>query len=368
MPDDLELDPRSWLVAGGRPTDAGEPTNTPLVAASNFGRPADRAYARSDGTSTWEALETVLGGLEKARAVTFSSGMAAAAAVFDLVPPAATVVLPDDCYHGVSSLAAERAEKGTLAVEIHPVTDTDAWIDAMARADLVWLETPTNPLLSIADLEAIGSAQRSPDCLFVVDNTFATPLNQQPLDMGADISMQSATKFIGGHSDLLGGVLTTRRDDLLERLVSRRTLLGATPGALESYLALRGLRTMGLRIDAAQATAQVLAERLAAHRAVKVVRYPGLADHPGHEIARDQLGGFGTMISFDLVDAETADRLCLDLRLIRHATSLGAVESTIERRGAISGQEHLPPGLLRLSVGVEVMEDIWADLEQALGG
>ncbi len=361
-----ELDPRSWLVSGGRPSSPGDPLNAPLAPASNYQLPAGRSYARSGGTPTWEALEAVLGGLESARAISFASGMAAAAAVFDLLKPGATVVLPDDCYHGVSALAAGRAAAGALSVERHAVSDTEAWLGAATRADLLWLESPTNPLLSIADLRAIGAAPRSEGCLLVVDNTFATPLNQQPLDVGADISMQSATKFIGGHSDLLGGVLTTRRDELFDALVESRTLLGATPGTLEAYLALRGLRTMALRLETAQASAGVLAERLAEHPRVVRTRYPGLASHPQHALAADQLGGFGSLVSFDVESAGEGDRVCAALRLIQHATSLGAVESTIERRAAVHGQEHLPPGLLRLSVGIEAVEDLWTDLDSAL--
>ncbi len=337
-----------------------------MVPASNYLLPADRSYARSGGTPTWEALEAVLGGLESARAISFASGMAAAAAVFDLLDPGAMVVLPDDCYHGVGALAAGRAARGALTVERYSVADTEAWVGAAGRADLLWLESPTNPLLSIADLRAIGAAPRREGSLLVIDNTFATPLNQQPLDIGADISMQSATKFIGGHSDLLGGVLTTRSDELVDALVTARTLLGATPGTLEAYLALRGLRTMALRLETAQTNAGVLARRLAQHPLVVHTRYPGLASHPQHEIAADQLGGFGSLISFDVESAEKGDRVCAALSLVQHATSLGAVETTVERRAAVPGQEHLPPGLLRLSVGIESVEDLWTDLDGAL--
>ncbi len=366
MSHQLPLDPRSWLVAGGRPDTPGEPLNTPLVPASNFLLPTEHTYARSTGTPTWHALEEVLGRLEDAGAIVFASGMAAVSAVFELLAVGASVVIPDDCYQGVAALAAEREKRGLLTARRLPVTDTAAWIEALREADLVWLETPTNPLLSVADVASIASTARRDGCLLVVDNTFATPLNQQPLALGADIAMQSSTKFIGGHSDLLGGVLTTRRDDLLETLTTCRTLLGATPGGLETFLALRGVRTMALRVEAAQANAAVLAERLQSNPAVLTVLYPGLPGHPGHEVAAVQLGGFGTMLSFDVGDAATADRLCGSLRLIRHATSLGAVDSTIERRAAVHGQGHLPPGLLRMSVGIEAVEDLWSDIEQAL--
>ena len=201
----------------------------------------------------------------------------------------------------------------------------------------------------------------------MVDNTFATPLNQQPLELGADISLHSATKFIGGHSDLLGGILATKQESLLSGLRKSRTVGGATPGTLEAFLAVRGLRTLALRLDAAQATATELAGWLESHPDVERVRYPGLKSHPTHEIAAAQLKGFGTMISFDVRGgAAAADRVCEKVRVIRHATSLGSVESTMERRAAVPGQQHLPPGLLRLSVGIESFEDLAADLQQAI--
>jgi cystathionine gamma-synthase len=180
--------------------------------------------------------------------------------------------------------------------------------------------------------------------------------------------LQSATKFIGGHSDLLAGVATTNDDALWHALKKSREVTGATPGTLEAFLAVRGARTLALRLERAQKTAMVLAERLEAHPLVTCVRYPGLPSHPTHAIARRVLKGFGTIISFDLLGgAEFADRICRNVRLIRHATSLGAVESTMERRAAIPGQEHLPPSLLRLSVGIEDAEDLWADLDSAIG-
>jgi cystathionine gamma-synthase len=252
-------------------------------------------------------------------------------------------------------------------VERLRVDDTEGWVRAVGRADLTWLESPSNPLLAVADLEAICAAPRKPGGIVGVDNTFATPLNQQPLELGATVSMQSVTKLIGGHSDLLAGVATTRDERLWHALFESRELSGATPGALEAYLAARGARTLALRLRQAQATAMTLAERLEAHPAVAVVRYPGLASHPTHATARRVLRGFGTVISFDVQGgAEAADAVCRTVRLVRHATSLGGVESTMERRAAVPGQEHLPPSLLRLSVGIEDAEDLWRDLEAAL--
>jgi cystathionine gamma-synthase len=202
----------------------------------------------------------------------------------------------------------------------------------------------------------------------VVDNTFATPLLQRPLADGADLVVHSATKYIGGHSDLLLGAVVTASPELAARLRRRRGLTGGTPGALECYLALRGARTLPVRLERACASALTLAQRLEGHPEVERVRHPGLQTHPTHDVARRVLGGFGAMVSFDVAGgAARADAVCGSLRLIRHATSLGAVESTIERRAALPGQEHLPPGLLRLSVGCEHVDDLWRDLEAALG-
>jgi cystathionine gamma-synthase len=367
-----KLDTASWLVSAGRPEQPGEPLNVPLVPVSNYllGAPgeAGREYSRDSGTPTWEALEVIVGGLEGGQALAFSSGMAAAAAVFDQLDSGARVALPHDCYQGVVQLAADAALKGHLRVERIAVDDTAAWIESARSCDLLWLESPSNPLLAVADLAAIGAAPRKPGCLLAVDNTFATPLNQRPLERGADISMHSATKFIGGHSDLLAGILVANDPALYARLRRSRTLGGATPGALEAWLAVRGVRTLALRFERAQQNAARLADWLSGHRHVETVRYPGLRSHPQHATAAAQLDGFGTMISFDVRGgAEAADAVCRALRLIRHASSLGAVESTIERRAANEGQEHLPPSLLRLSVGIESWEALRDDLEQALG-
>ena len=357
----------SLLVAAGRDRRPGAPLNLPPVPASNFVLGAERAYSRDDGTPTWEALEEIVGLLEGGHAVAFASGMAGVAAVFDQLRVGSQVVFPDDCYQGVVGLAELGRQKGIWSLRRLAVDDTEGWKRACADADLIWLESPSNPLLAVADVRAICSATRKPTTLVAVDNTFATSLNQRPLDLGADVSFQSATKFIGGHSDLLSGVVTVKRDDLRAALRRSRELNGATPGALESFLAVRGARTMALRIERAQTNAMVLAERLQAHPRVAHTRYPGLSSHPTHSVARAQLKGFGTIISFDVRgDAAAADAVCSRVRLIHHATSLGAVESTIERRAAIPGQEHLPPSLLRLSVGIENVEDLWADLASAL--
>jgi cystathionine gamma-synthase len=357
----------SWLVSAGRDRRPGSPLNVPPCPASNFVLGERRAYSRDDATPGWEALEEIVGGLEGGSAVSFASGMAGIAAIFDQLPTGSVAALPDDCYQGVAGLAKAGQSRGRWTVHRVAVADTARWIEMCGVADLIWLESPSNPLLTVADLDTICAAPRKRGAILGVDNTFATPLNQRPLAFGADVAVQSVTKFIGGHSDLLGGVVTVRDAKLLAKLRQARELAGATPGTLETFLAVRGARTLALRLERAQRNAMTLAERLARHPKVTVTRYPGLASHPTHEAARRQLKGFGTIISFDVRGgAPAADAVCAGLQLIQHATSLGAVESTIERRASVPGQEHLPPTLLRLSVGVEGVEDLWIDLNRAL--
>jgi len=357
----------SWLVSAGRDRRPGSPLNVPPWPASNFLLGERRAYSRDDGTPGWEALEEIVGGLEGGSSVSFASGMAGIAAIFDQLPTGSVVALPDDCYQGVVGLATAGQKRGRWTVHRLAVADTAGWIEICGVADLIWLESPSNPLLTVADLDAICAAPRKRGAMLGVDNTFATPLNQRPLALGADVAVQSVTKFIGGHSDLLGGVVTVRDANLRQALRQSRELAGATPGTLETFLAVRGARTLAIRLERAQHNATTLAERLARHPKVSLTRYPGLASHPTHNAAVRQLKGFGMIISFDVRgDARTADAVCAGLQLIQHATSLGAVESTIERRASISGQEHLPPTLLRLSVGIESVEDLWTDLDRAL--
>jgi cystathionine gamma-synthase len=243
--------------------------------------------------------------------------------------------------------------------------DTEAVVTAAFGADLVWLETPSNPELDISDIETIA---HSVNCPVVVDSTFATPVVQRPLELGAAAVLHSATKFIGGHSDLLCGIVVAAQEELGERLRHARVVQGATPGALETFLALRGLRTIVIRVQAAQSAAQVLAERLAQHPVVERVIYPGLSTHRGHELATRQMqGGYGAMLSMVVRGgAVVADRVCDTVELVVSATSLGGVESTIERRQKYSGDAHVDAGLLRLSVGIESVDDLWRDLSLAL--
>jgi cystathionine gamma-synthase len=362
------LRPETVVVCAGRPDHAaGGPLNVPVVLASNFHSGQDsRAYARTDATAAWEALETAVGQVEGGHAVAFASGMAAIAAVLDLVPGGGRIVAPADCYFGVGELLDDGQQQGRWTVDRVDLTDIGAVQAAVGGAALLWLETPSNPLLEVADLPVLCAAGRRAGAIVGVDNTFATPLLQQPLALGADVVVHSATKFIGGHSDLLSGIAIARDPALAGRIRHRRGMSGATPGALEAFLALRGLRTLALRLDRGQANAAELARRLDRHPAVSRVRYPGLPSDPGHRTAAAQMTGFGAVLAFEVADAPTADRLCDAVRVIVHATSLGGVESTIERRGKLAGQGHIPPGLLRLSVGCEHIDDLWNDLNSAL--
>ncbi len=360
------VDPATWLIAGGRTRAPGQPLNVAPQLASNYYLPADRDYSRAKGTETSEAFETLLGGLEGGRALAFASGMGAAAAVLNRLAAGETLAMPLDPYHGVKGLAEEAEAQGRWNVMRIDLADTEAWIEAAGTADLLWLETPANPLMTVADLPAICGAPRKDGTIVAVDSTFGTSFCQRPLDLGADIVMHSATKFIGGHSDLLAGLLITTDDALYDELHTRRLLHGASIGAMEAFLAIRGARTMSLRMERAQANAMELAQRLEASDDVAAVRYPGLESHPTHANAAKFMTGWGAMISFETVGSpERAAAICERIEIINHATSLGGIESTMERRAAVAGQEDIPPTLIRLSVGCEDIEDLSNDLANA---
>ena len=328
---------------------------------------SERSYSRDDATPTWEAFEELLGGLEGGTAVAFASGMAASAAIFDLLPVGATIALGDDCYHGVAGLAAAGVARGRWRVHRVGIEDTPRWLGLAADADLVWLESPSNPLLAVADLPSICAARRKTDAIVVVDGTFATTAD--PAAARARRGSRHALRHEVPRRPLrpASSAPWSRDPTGARELRERRELAGATPGALEAYLAIRGARTLPLRLERTSASAAALADQLARHPEVAVVRYPGRPDHPTHATARRLHDRFGAVVSFDVEGgAERADAVCRSVRIIRHATSLGGVESTIERRAAIPGQDHLPPGLLRLSVGCEHPDDLWRDLQQAL--
>jgi cystathionine gamma-synthase len=362
------LRPETVAVKAGRgPGQPGDALGPPLVMASTFRAGGEREYARTDGTPTWRAFEEAIGRLEGGDAIAFATGMASAAAVLETLPVGARVVYPAVSYLGVRRLLNGHDESGRLDITGVDITDTDATIAALDGADLLWIETPTNPLVGIADLQRLAAEAGDRGITTVVDNTFATPLLQRPLEQGCDVVVHSATKLIGGHSDLLLGVAVCREEAWAQKLRGVRHDSGATPGGLEAWLGLRGIRTLPVRLERMQASALELARRLDRHPAVKRVHYPGLPEHPGHELAQRQMDGFGTMLAFQVAGgAAGADAVCGAVELITNATSLGGVETLIENRAAAPGEEHLPDGLIRVSVGCEHPEDLWEDLEAAL--
>jgi len=371
-PESVALDPE-WTadtvtVQAGRPARApGAPMNAPITLSSTYVHDTSLEYGR-DGNAGWGALEAALGALDGGRAVTFASGLAAATALADLVPAGGTVVLPSVAYYGVRTIFERLASRGRLQVRSVPPDDTAAVLAAADGADMVWVESIANPLMVVADVPAIAAGARERGAITVIDATFATPLRQRPLHLGADIVLHSATKLIGGHSDLLMGAAVCRDEEHANSLAAYRHDHGAVPGGLEAFLALRGLRTLAVRLDRAETSAGELARRLASHRHVARVNYPGLPDDPQHERASRVLpGGCGPMLSFEAAGTPVQTEAFLSrLRLFTHATSLGGVESLIERRARYAGDATIVgPTLCRVSVGIENVEDLWADLDGA---
>ena len=350
-----DLRPATIAVTAGRPAhEPDAPLNPPITMASTYVATGDLEYGRY-GNPTWSAFEEVLGTLEGGRALVFASGMAAATTVLDLVGQGGGVVGPRHAYSGTVMALADLESRGRLHSRLVDIADTGAVIAAMKDDEdcaLLWIESPTNPALELADIPALAEAAHELGVRVVVDNTFATPLLQQPLSLGADIVVHSATKYLAGHSDVQLGALVVSDEEVLNALKGRRDLVGAIPGPFETWLALRGMRTLHVRLDRAQANAQELARRLGDHAAIEEVRYPGF----GAIVAAVVVGG-----------ASAADLLAHDVRLWVHATSLGGVESTLERRRRWKAEAAtIPEGLVRLSVGIEDVEDLWADLAQAL--
>lgn len=351
--DDESRHPETIAVSAGRPARApGAPLNEPIMPASTYHHGGDLGYGR-DGNPGWEALEAALGELEGGHGVTFASGLAAVTAILDELPQGTRVIAQRAPYYGVSKLLAERAERGQLEVETHAALTVDAIAGTIAGAGLVWIESPTNPMLDVVDLPAVIAAAKRAGAMVVVDNTFATPLRQTPLALGADLVVHSGTKLIGGHSDLLLGAVVAADPGFQRRLLDRRSMTGSTPGVLEAHLALRGLRTLPVRLARAEATARDLAARLVRHDRVSRVRYPGT----------------GSMVSFETTGSgEDAEAVCEATRLIVHATSLGGAETSMERRARYASERAVgtPDTLIRLSVGLEHVDDLWRDLEGAL--
>ncbi len=343
--------PATQAVHLGRPPhEPDQPLNTPITMASTYVAGGDLEYGRYTNP-TWTAFEEALGGLEGGRCLAFSSGLAAVSTILDLVANGEKVVAPRHAYTGSLMQLSDLKLRERVEPVLVDITDTDAVVAACEDASLVWLESPTNPALEIADIPAITKAAHAAGAYVVVDNTFATPILQRPLEHGVDLVVHSATKYISGHSDVLMGAVVTSDDALFDVLKGRRDLYGAVPGTFEAWLALRGLRTLPLRIERAQANAQELVRRLRERADVTEVRYPGL----------------GAIVSIVLRDGAVADLVQHSTQLWVYATSLGGVESTLERRRRWKSEaEGIPDGLLRLSVGIEDVEDLWDDLAAAL--
>ncbi len=387
-----DLAPDTVVVTVGRPERGHDaPVNPPIVLSSTYigtGQivDTDRAYGRYSNP-TWDPLEEALCALEGASlpGLIFSSGLAAVSAAFSLVPAGGVLVMPRHSYQGALVMASELQARGLFTLRTVDIADTEASIAAIngtgakndggtaagsAPAGMLWLESPTNPMLEVADLRTLAAAATAVGAVVVTDNTFSTPLVQQPLDLGSDVVLHSVTKYLAGHSDVVLGALITSDAGLRARLLHHRSIHGAIAGPFEAWLALRGLRTLALRVERSQSTAAALARRLQEHPQVEAVRFPGLPTDPGHQRAKAQMRGFGSVLAIEVRGgAAAADAVVKAVRLWTPATSLGGVESLLERRRRHANEpESVPANLLRLSVGIENAEDLWNDLAQALNG
>ena len=379
--DDARFETRA--IHAGQPSDAQTgAVVTPLYQVSTYhqdavGSPRDGwEYSRS-GNPTRAALETCLANLEGGvRGLAFASGLAAEDCVLRTVcAPGDHVVLPGDAYGGTFRLV--NSVFGRWGVEHTSVDLSD--LDAVRTAirpntTVIWCETPSNPLLGIADIAALAEIAHDAGAKLVVDNTFASPYLQQPLSLGADVVVHSTTKYIGGHSDVVGGALIAAEVSLGEQLAFHQNAIGSVAGPFDSWLVLRGVKTLAVRMDRHCANAVLIAEFLRRHGAISTVLYPGLPTHPGHEIAAKQMRSFGGMVAFRMADGEAAAiEVCNRARLFTLAESLGGVESLIEHPGrmthvsVVGSPLEVPDDLVRLSVGIENVDDLLADLEQALG-
>jgi cystathionine gamma-synthase len=370
------------IHAGYRPDPSTGAVNAPIYASSTFaqdgvgGLRGGFEYART-GNPTRAALEASLAAVEEgAFGRAFSSGMAATdCALRAVLRPGDHVVIPNDAYGGTFRLIDKVFTQWNVTYTPVALSDLDAVRAAItAQTRLIWVETPTNPLLSIADIAAIAELGRHNSAKVLVDNTFASPALQRPLTLGADVVLHSTTKYIGGHSDVIGGALITDNQELDEAFAFLQNGAGAVPGPFDAYLTLRGLKTLVLRMQRHNENASAVAEFLTEHPSVSAVLYPGLPAHPGHEIAARQMSGFGGMVSVRMRGGRAAaEELCAATRVFILAESLGGVESLIEHPSAMThastagSQLEVPDDLVRLSVGIEDVADLLADLEQALG-
>jgi cystathionine gamma-synthase len=333
-------------------------------------------YGRS-GNPTRQALEAAIAALEGGtHGLAYASGLAATQNLLYLLEPGERLILSDDAYGGTWRLASKVWSRYGVQTDAVDLRDLDALDAALARSPaprMVWVETPTNPLLKVVDISSVARLATSAGAMTVVDNTFATPFIQRPLELGADVVMHSATKYLSGHSDVISGLLATRRDDVEGRLRFHQNAAGAVPSPFDCWLVMRGMRTLAVRMERASANAATIAEWLSGRHEVSAVYYPGLASHPQRELVGRQMRLPGAMLSFELVAGEPAARLLAEAtRLFTLAESLGAVESLIELPAAmthlsVAGSPlEVPAGLVRLSVGIEAVEDLVADLDAAL--
>ncbi|MGH8307625.1 MAG: trans-sulfuration enzyme family protein [Gammaproteobacteria bacterium] len=362
--------------AGHAPDTATSAVSPPIHLSTTFARDADGSYphgfsyARVTNPNRTR-LETCLAALEGGvTAMAFASGVAAAGAVFQALAPGDHVICSQDAYHGVMRLLREIMQPWQLKVSFVDTTRLDAVRAEITPATkIIWVETPSNPLLKITDLAAIAEIAHAKRILTVCDNTFATPILQRPFEYGLDFVMHSTTKYLGGHSDVMGGAIVARQHNpLAERIRFLQSEAGAVPSPFDCWLLLRGAMTLPLRIRAQSQNALAIAQHLSKHKVVESVFYPGLETHPGHALAKRQMHGFGAMLSFTLRGDEAAAMHAVGkVKLFTRATSLGGVESLIEHRASMEGPDtKTPRNLLRASVGVEHADDLIADLDQAL--
>jgi cystathionine gamma-synthase len=350
-------------------TDSEKPAIQPITLSTTFIHQEDSMiYSRANNPNR-NALEKVLAGLEKGEdAAAFSSGNAAGVAVFQALEPGSHIIAPDDMYHGLKNAILQLFE-GVLKATFVDMTDLKNVENAFRpNTKLVWVESPSNPLLKITDIRGVAALAKSHQALLACDNTFATPVFQNPISLGADIVMHSSTKFFGGHSDILGGVLITKKaDKFWEKIRVVQRVGGAVPSPYDCYYLCRSIKTLPYRMKGHAEHAGILADFLTQHTGVERVYYPGLKSHTGHDIAAKQMTGFGGIVSFQVKGGATdADRLISKLKYFTNATSLGGVESLIERRAASEGPDTLTPqNLIRVSVGLEHLDDLLEDLDQA---
>ena len=361
------LSPASQVVASGRPERTGDASLNPNIELSaTFHAGGEIGYGRF-GNSSWKALESAIEVIEAGKTILFS-GLAAISAIFRTLPNGSIIVTSKNGYTGTMNLLRQITEINSIQVRYVDVSNTEEVITALEGANFAWIESPTNPALEVADLPTIIKAAKAQSVLVGVDNTFATGLNQKPLQMGADYSMNSVTKYLSGHSDVLMGSVSTNNPELFSKVFDVRKFHGAIPGPFEAWLALRGIRTLALRLDKAQENALELAKRLSTHPNVERVRYPGLATDPHHQMAKSFMKGFGAIVCIEVKGgAAMADKACESTKLVTYATSLGGVESLWERRQRWGSEApSIPDNLVRISVGIEEIEDLWADIDQAL--